>query len=167
MPIVDCFGTVHTVVQWPHIALHSVTQCMSTSYRFSIFIRVHLLFEFFNPYLHLQVNHLGHFYLTLELLPIILSSAPDARIVFVSSDAHRIAFAFDVDNLQGQKGYDRMKQYGSSKLFNVRVYEWWIGVIEYTHIVCYMRLDVCYCSVHVNSAVIECKLCITDSVNAS
>ena len=68
------------------------------------------------------MNHLGHFYMTLELLPIILSSAPDARIVFVSSDGHRIAFSFDPNNLQGEQRYDRLKQYGSSKLFNVCIH---------------------------------------------
>ena len=68
-----------------------------------------------------QVNHLGHFLLTLELLPLIMSSAPDARVVIVSSAAHRIAPSFDSTNLQGERGYDRMKQYSSSKLYNVCV----------------------------------------------
>ena len=67
-----------------------------------------------------QVNHLGHFLLTLELLPLITSSAPDARVVIVSSAAHRIAPSFDPTNLQGEHGYDRMRQYSSSKLYNVR-----------------------------------------------
>ena len=66
-----------------------------------------------------QVNHLGHFLLTLELLPLITSSAPDARVVIVSSGGHRIAPSFDPTNLQMERGYDRMKQYCSSKLYNV------------------------------------------------
>ena len=48
---------------------------------------------------HFQVNHLGHFLLTLELLPVVLSSAPDARIIFVSSETHRFTYTFNVDNI--------------------------------------------------------------------
>ena len=66
-----------------------------------------------------QVNHLGHFPLTLELLPLDTSSAPDARVVVVSSAAHRIAPSFDPTNLQGERGYDRMRQYSSSKPYDV------------------------------------------------
>ena len=68
---------------------------------------------------HLQVNHLGHFLLTLELLPLILSSAPDARVVIVSSVAHKMGNPFDPNNLEGEQDYNRFKQYGSTKLFNV------------------------------------------------
>ena len=68
---------------------------------------------------HHKVNHLGHFLLTLELLPLILSSAPDARVVIVSSSGHRIAASFDPTNLQSERGYDRLKQYCNSKLYNV------------------------------------------------
>ena len=69
--------------------------------------------------LHLQVNHLGPFYLTLELLPVILSSAPGARIVFVSSVMHKYANAFNPNNLQGEQGYSGTNQYSNTKLFNV------------------------------------------------
>ena len=68
-----------------------------------------------------QVNHLGHFLLTLELLPLITSSAPDARVVIVSSVLHERAMAFDPTNLQGEENYGRMKQYNNTKLFNVSV----------------------------------------------
>jgi NAD(P)-dependent dehydrogenase (short-subunit alcohol dehydrogenase family) len=66
-----------------------------------------------------QVNHLGPFYLTLELLPIILSSAPGARIVFVSSVMHKYANAFNPNNLQGEQGYSGTNQYSNTKLFNI------------------------------------------------
>ena len=69
--------------------------------------------------LPLQVNHLGHFLLTLELLPLILSSAPDARVVIVSSVGHKMANPFDPSSLEGELDYNRYKQYGSTKLFNV------------------------------------------------
>ena len=71
---------------------------------------------------HLQVNHLSHLLLTLELLPIIVKTASttgDGRIVFVSSDAHRQG-TLNVDNLDGQVSYWRFKMYGNSKLFNVK-----------------------------------------------
>ena len=91
-----------------------------------------------------QVNHLGHFLLTLELLPLITSSAPDARVVILSSAAHRIAPSFDPTNLQGERGYDRMRQYSSSKLYNVcrmAVHVWYyfcwhgitVGTIFFIH----------------------------------
>ena len=65
------------------------------------------------------MNHLGHFLLTMELLPLILSSAPDARVVILSSPLHRNAMPFDPANLQGEQNYGRLKQYSNSKLFNV------------------------------------------------
>ena len=66
-----------------------------------------------------QVNHLGHFLLTLELLPLITSSAPDVRVVIVSSVMHKWSNPFDPNNLEGEQNYNRFKQYGSTKLFNV------------------------------------------------
>ena len=66
-----------------------------------------------------QVNHLGHFLLTLELLPLITSSAPDARVVIVSSLLHKWSDPFDPSNLEGEQNYNRYKQYGLTKLCNV------------------------------------------------
>lgn len=67
--------------------------------------------------MQLGVNHLGHFALTLALLPL-LHGRPDARVVSVTSGAQyfgRIAF----DDLQGEGRYDRWAAYGQSKLANV------------------------------------------------
>ena len=82
-------------------------------------IILHTLYTVFCDRVPSQVNHLGHFYLTLELLPIILSSAPDARIVFVSSVVHKFANEFDPNNLQGEQRYRGNDQYANTKLFNV------------------------------------------------
>jgi protochlorophyllide reductase len=62
-------------------------------------------------------NHLGHFALTLRLLPL-LEARQGARVVFVTSGAQyfgRIAF----DDLQGARSYDRWRAYSQSKLANV------------------------------------------------
>jgi protochlorophyllide reductase len=67
--------------------------------------------------LQFATNHLGHFALTLALLPL-LEGQPDARVVTVTSGAQyfgRIAF----DDLQAERSYDRWRAYGQSKLANV------------------------------------------------
>ncbi|GAC1550211.1 MAG: SDR family oxidoreductase [Herpetosiphon sp.] len=63
------------------------------------------------------VNHLAYFLLTELLLDVLKASAP-ARIVNVSSDAHRtghIAF----DDLQAAQNYGSFRAYSQSKLANV------------------------------------------------
>ena len=62
-------------------------------------------------------NHLGHFALTLQLLPLLLAT-PGSRIVTVSSIAHtngRIHF----DDINLEQGYGRQKAYAQSKLANL------------------------------------------------
>jgi NAD(P)-dependent dehydrogenase (short-subunit alcohol dehydrogenase family) len=63
------------------------------------------------------VNHLAYFLLTHRLLDSLKSSAP-ARVVNVSSGAHRRA-RLDFDNLQGERGYNGWHQYCRSKLMNL------------------------------------------------
>jgi NAD(P)-dependent dehydrogenase (short-subunit alcohol dehydrogenase family) len=63
------------------------------------------------------VNHLGYFLLTVELLDLLKSSAP-ARVVNVSSEAHRSAH-INLDDLNLEKSYGGWKAYGQSKLANV------------------------------------------------
>lgn len=68
------------------------------------------------------VNHLGHFLLVNELLPLLEASAP-ARIVIVASDAHRFTKGLDFDDLQASGGrFGAMKGmavYSRSKLANM------------------------------------------------
>jgi NAD(P)-dependent dehydrogenase (short-subunit alcohol dehydrogenase family) len=64
-------------------------------------------------------NHLGHFALTGLLLPV-LEKSPNARVVNVSSVAHKQG-KMDFSNLlfENGKGYTPMKAYGRSKLANL------------------------------------------------
>lgn len=64
------------------------------------------------------VNHLAPFLLTALLRQALHNSAP-ARVVTVSSEAHRQVGGLDFDDLQGKKRYDGMKAYSASKLANI------------------------------------------------
>jgi len=64
-------------------------------------------------------NHLGHFALTGLLMDVILAT-PHARIVNVSSSAHRMGTGtIDFDNLNAEKGYHPANAYAQSKLANL------------------------------------------------
>jgi NAD(P)-dependent dehydrogenase (short-subunit alcohol dehydrogenase family) len=62
-------------------------------------------------------NHLGHFAFTGRLLDV-LETTPGARVVSVSSMAHRYG-TMDFDNLNAEKGYEKMPAYAQSKLANL------------------------------------------------
>ncbi len=64
------------------------------------------------------LNHLGYFLLTDLLLDTLKASAP-ARIVNVSSRAHKHLKTLDFDNLQGETSYNGLTAYMISKLGNV------------------------------------------------
>jgi NAD(P)-dependent dehydrogenase (short-subunit alcohol dehydrogenase family) len=65
------------------------------------------------------VNHLGHFLLTDLLLDRLRASAP-ARVLVVSSDAHKGArHGLDFDDLQSERRYRWGQAYGKSKLANI------------------------------------------------
>lgn len=68
--------------------------------------------------LQLGTNHLGHVALTALLLDRLLA-APAARVVAVSSVAHKIRSRIDFDDLAFEHGYDRVAAYGRSKLANL------------------------------------------------
>lgn len=63
------------------------------------------------------LNHLGYFLTTLSLWDVISASGP-ARVVNVSSDAHRGA-KINFDDLQCEHRYQGFKAYGMSKLANI------------------------------------------------
>lgn len=67
--------------------------------------------------LQFGINHLGHFALTGQLLPV-LNATPNARIVTVSSAAHNFG-KIEFDNLNAEKGYMKWPAYGRSKLANL------------------------------------------------
>lgn len=62
------------------------------------------------------VNHMGHFALTKDLMPL-LQKTEGARVVSLSSTAHKIT---DIhwDDLQFSTGYDKWQAYGQSKTAN-------------------------------------------------
>ena len=62
-------------------------------------------------------NHLGHFLLT-NLLLNRIKEAPLARIINVSSSAHKMG-NIDFDNLNSEKSYSSVYAYGTSKLANI------------------------------------------------
>ena len=64
------------------------------------------------------VNHLATFLLTRLLRDLLVASAP-ARVVTVSSDAHRFVNTLDFENLQGERRYKPFLAYSQSKLANV------------------------------------------------
>jgi NAD(P)-dependent dehydrogenase (short-subunit alcohol dehydrogenase family) len=66
--------------------------------------------------LQFGTNHLGHFALTLRLLPALLAR-PGSRVVTVSSIVHRLG-SIRLDDLQGERRYGRWRAYSQSKLAN-------------------------------------------------
>ena len=65
-----------------------------------------------------QVNHLSGFLLTALLRARLEASAP-ARVVMVSSLAHKAGTTLDFDDLQSERHYDGWYAYGRSKLANI------------------------------------------------
>jgi NAD(P)-dependent dehydrogenase (short-subunit alcohol dehydrogenase family) len=62
-------------------------------------------------------NHLGHFALTGQLIPVLLR-APGPRVVTIASIAHRRG-AIDFNDLQTERPYTGRRAYGQSKLANL------------------------------------------------
>jgi NAD(P)-dependent dehydrogenase (short-subunit alcohol dehydrogenase family) len=67
--------------------------------------------------MQLGTNHLGHFALTGLLLPALVER-PGARVVTVSSSAHRMG-AMNFDDLMGERSYGPWTAYAQSKLANL------------------------------------------------
>ena len=64
------------------------------------------------------VNHLGHFALTGQLLPLLLDTEGETRVVTHSSGAHT-AGEIDFDDLQREDSYGKWEAYGQSNLANL------------------------------------------------
>ena len=67
--------------------------------------------------MQLGTNHLGHFALTGLLLPL-LQQATAPRVITTSSQAHRTG-RMRWDDLQWERGYERWRAYGQTKLANL------------------------------------------------
>jgi NAD(P)-dependent dehydrogenase (short-subunit alcohol dehydrogenase family) len=67
--------------------------------------------------LQIGTNHLGHFALTMQLLPR-MQGRKGARVVTVSSTAHKVG-RIRFDDLQSERRYGRWRCYCQSKLANV------------------------------------------------
>ncbi len=68
--------------------------------------------------LQLGTNHLGHFALTVQLLPLLVATQ-GSRVVNVSSSAQNLG-ELDLDDLQWTKrSFKRMPSYGASKIANM------------------------------------------------
>lgn len=67
--------------------------------------------------MQLATNHLGHFALTLRLLPL-LEKADAPRLVVIASSAHR-GGRINFDDLMGEKSYSAVSAYNQSKLANL------------------------------------------------
>ncbi|MEM7322126.1 MAG: SDR family NAD(P)-dependent oxidoreductase [Actinomycetota bacterium] len=63
-------------------------------------------------------NHFGHFAFTGQLLDLLLP-VDGSRVVTVSSVGHRLRSRIDFDDLNAERGYNRMAAYGRSKLANL------------------------------------------------
>ena len=76
------------------------------------------LAQAFGYELQFFTNHIGHFLLVTSLLD---QLSERARVVVVSSDAHRLAprQGIEFDNLSGERGYNAWTAYGQSKLANL------------------------------------------------
>jgi len=67
--------------------------------------------------MQIGTNHLGHFFLTSQLLPLLLNT-PNARVVTVSSGFHRLG-GIRINDLNWQNKYSKWVAYGQSKLANL------------------------------------------------
>ena len=77
---------------------------------------------------------MGHFLLTLELLPLLETTARetgDVRVVCLSSSTHNWA-TWEPDNLNGERDYSRTKAYPKSKMYNVSEFSQSIYIYIYT-----------------------------------
>jgi NAD(P)-dependent dehydrogenase (short-subunit alcohol dehydrogenase family) len=68
----------------------------------------------------MAISHFGHFYLTYLLFPYI-KTAPEARIINVSSVTHIVSKLSTSEDLNCEYDFDSVSQYARSKLANVQL----------------------------------------------
>ncbi|KAF9348260.1 Eukaryotic translation initiation factor 4E type 2 [Mortierella sp. AD094] len=78
------------------------------------------------------INHLGHYYLTHLLLPLV-KKAPKARIVMTGSSAHYGTSKINYAGITSAKAYDRINNYCGSKLANVMYANFLARTLARTH----------------------------------
>uniref|UniRef100_A0A5S6QYE0 Uncharacterized protein n=1 Tax=Trichuris muris TaxID=70415 RepID=A0A5S6QYE0_TRIMR len=66
-----------------------------------------------------QVNYLSNVILCEKLLPLLEVCEDEARIVFVSSRAHKWVGSLDIDKVDSRSDWDRFASYGKSKLAQI------------------------------------------------
>ncbi|MEJ6018607.1 oxidoreductase [Corynebacterium sp. H113] len=66
---------------------------------------------------HFGINHLGHFALTGQLLPL-LTSTPGSRVVTMASNGHKMP-GLNFNDVCSGEDYNAMRAYGRSKLANL------------------------------------------------
>jgi NAD(P)-dependent dehydrogenase (short-subunit alcohol dehydrogenase family) len=124
-------ATPTAAVETVELELDSLASVRSAATQISdTFPRIDVLINnagvMFTPYrqtkdgfeLQFGTNHLGHFELTRCVMPLLLS-AGSARVVNLSSDAHRI-FDIDLDDPSWERRpYDKFRAYGASKTANI------------------------------------------------
>lgn len=63
------------------------------------------------------MNHLGHFLLTMSLMPLLQKG--QARVINISSEAHKMARPQLLNDIEFKQGYSAWKAYGLAKLCNI------------------------------------------------
>ena len=69
--------------------------------------------------LQFESNYLSHFALTAQLLPLLMQSR-GARVVNLSSLAHRFGASIHFDDLNGQHGYKAFAAYGPTGFMELK-----------------------------------------------
>jgi NAD(P)-dependent dehydrogenase (short-subunit alcohol dehydrogenase family) len=88
--------------------------------------------------LQLGTNYFGHLLLTKTILPKIKNAAPGARIVAVSSSAHRFGdIQYGDVNFGNGKTYDQWAAYGQSKTANVLMAKYLAHTIPPQEVACF------------------------------
>lgn len=69
--------------------------------------------------MQLGVNHIGHHYLTVTLLPKMMAQSFPSRVICVASEGHRMGHIDLHDPNFEHRPYSRWESYGQSKLANI------------------------------------------------